>query len=204
MTTTTSTAGRFGAVKVAGSIAVVGAAVAVAGLGTFGQFTDTTEAVGAGVDTGVLSIDVSMAGSSAPMPFTSANLMPGDVVSVPMDLRNGGTVDLASVVLDSRASESSKLDTEAVHGLQLRADTCATPWAYSGASYSCPGGAVELYAGPIAAEVALTGAHSLRAGVVDHLLATVSFPTSGGNAMQDQRSTLEFVFTGTQRAAAGR
>ena len=58
-----STAGRLSAVKVAGSIAVVGAAVAVAGLGTFGGFTGSTEAVDAGVDTGVLSIDVSAAGS---------------------------------------------------------------------------------------------------------------------------------------------
>ena len=45
--------------KIVGAIAAVGAAVAVAGLGTFGGFTDTTSPVGTKVDTGVVSIDVS-------------------------------------------------------------------------------------------------------------------------------------------------
>ena len=198
------TLGRHGAVKVAGSIAVVGAAAAVAGLGTFGDFTGSTEAVDSGVDTGVLSIDVSAAGTSTPVPVTTASMLPGDVGSFPMDLRNGGDVDLSSLVLASYATESSLLDTDLVDGLQLDLDTCATAWVRSGYSYSCTGGATDLYAGPVAADVTLAGAYSLAAGQTDHLLATVSFPTTGGDALQDQQSSLEFVFTATQRDGAAR
>lgn len=200
----TSTVRGTSAVKVAGSIVVVGAAVAVAGIGTFGGFTDSTSAVDAGVDTGVLGIDVSIPGMSAPVPVSTLSMLPGDEISVPLNLRNGGDVDLSSVTLDSYATASSKLDTDAVHGLQLEIATCDTAWVRSGYDYSCAGGAVELYAGPVAAEEELAGARSLTAGQTDHLLATVSFPTTGGNAMKDQRSSLEFVFTAVQRDGGDR
>jgi hypothetical protein len=206
MTTTPRTAGRRSAGKIAGSIAVVGAAAAVAGLGTFGGFTGSTEAVDAGADTGVLSIDVTMPDGSAPPPVALPlpSLMPGDSISVPMDLRNGGDVDLSSVVMRSYATESSKLDTEAVHGLQLQLDSCATPWTGTWGSFACAGGAVELYDGRIAATTPLAAARSLAAGTTDHLLVTVAFPTTGGDDMQDQRSTFALIFDATQRDGAAR
>lgn len=195
-----------GAVRIAGSVAVVGAAAAVAGLGIFGGFTGSTEAVDAGADTGVLSVDVSFTDGSAPPPFAVPlpNMLPGDAISVPLDLRNGGDVDLGSLVLASYATESSKLDTEPVHGLQMELDSCATPWTGSWGSYSCADGSVPLYEGPIVNETALPAARSLAAGTTDHLLVTVAFPTTGGDAMQDQRSTFAFVFDAVQRDGAAR
>ncbi|WP_137160401.1 hypothetical protein [Blastococcus sp. CCUG 61487] len=200
----TSTARRVSAGRIVGSIAVVGAAAAVAGLGTFGAFTSSTEAVEAVADTGVLSIDVSIAGTSAPVPYSSFGMLPGDSGSFPMDLRNGGSVDLASLVFESRATTSSLLDTDQVNGLQLKLETCATPWSASGQNWTCSGGATELYDGPIVANSPLTGARSLQAGVVDRLLATVSFPDTNQNALQNQSSTFEFTFTGTQRDGGNR
>lgn len=199
------TLGRHGAVKVAGSIAVVGAAAAVAGLGTFGNFTGSTEAVDSGVDTGVLSIDITATDGSVPTSLPLPNLLPGDVLSVPLDLHNSGDVDLSSLVLRSYATQSSKLDTEAVHGLQLALDSCATPWSRTGpVSYSCAGGSVPLYGGRIVTESALPAARSLAAGTTDHLLATIAFPTTGGDALQDQRSSFAFVFDAVQRDGAAR
>lgn len=205
MTTKHSAAGRL-SVKVAGSVAVVGAAVAVAGLGTFGSFTGSTEAVDAAVDTGVLAIDVALADGSAPPPYAVPlpTMLPGDAISMPVNLRNGGDVDLSSVVLRSFATDSSRLDTDAVHGLQLELDSCATPWAGTSGSYSCAGGATELYTGPIAVEAELAGVRSMAAGTTDHLLATVSLPTTGGDDLQNQRSSLAFVFDATQRDGAAR
>jgi len=207
MSTHTSTGGRRSAVRIVGSIAVVGAAVAVAGLGSFGSFTGSTEAADAAVDTGVVSIDVALTDGSAPPPFAVPlpTMLPGDAIAMPLDLRNGGDVDLSSVVLASSATRSSLLDTEAVHGLQLELESCAAPWVHAGGnSFSCAGGALPLYSGRIATETALPGAHSLTAGATDHLLATISFPTSGGDALQDQTSSLQFVFTATQRDGAAR
>lgn len=204
MSTTTSTTDRRSAGKVVGSIAVVGAAAVVAGMGTFGSFTDSTSAVGAGVDTGVLSIDVSAAGTTAPVPVTTANMLPGDEVSLPLDLRNAGDVGLDWLTLDSYATASSRLDTDAVHGLQLRLDTCDSAWVRSGSDHSCADGAVTLYAGPVAVEKELTGLRSQTAGGTDHLLATVSLPATGGDAMQNQSSSLEFVLIAGQRAGEAR
>lgn len=206
MSTSTRTDGRKNAARIAGSIAVVGAAAAVAGLGTFGSFTGSTEAVDAGVDTGVLSIDVAMFDGSAPPPFALPlpDLMPGDAVSMPMELRNSGDVDLSTVSLRSEATQSSRLDTDAVHGLQLELLSCATPWTGSWGSFACAGGSVPLYDGPIVAGTALPGARSLQAGTTDHLLVTVSFPDTGGDVMQGQRSSFRFLFDAVQRHGAAR
>jgi len=205
MSTTTSTTDRRRSTgKVVGSIVVVGAAAAVAGLGTFGSFTDSTSAVDAGMDTGVLSIDVSAAGTTAPVPVTTANMLPGDVNYLPMDLRNGGDVGLSSLTLGSSAVASSRLDSDKVHGLQMTIDTSDVAWVGSGASWTCAPGARQLYTGPVVANAALPGALSLEAGKTDHLLSTVSFPTTGGDTMQNQSSSLEFVFTAAQRVGGAR
>lgn len=203
-TTTTATTRRRSSRKVVGSIAVIGAAAAVAGLGTFGEFTASTDAVDASVDTGVMDVDVTYGGTSFPVPVSTVSLLPGDEVAAPLDLRNSGDVDLSSLTLDSYATASSKLDTDAVHGLQLRLDSCDSAWVRSGDDYSCADGAGTVYAGPVAAEKELTGLRSQTAGSTDHLLATVSFPTTGGDSMQNQSSSLEFVFHAAQRAGGAR
>ena len=204
MSTSTSTTGRRSPGKVVGSIVVVGAAAAVAGLGTFGSFTDSTSAVEAGVDTGVMNVDVTYGGTSAPVPVSTVNLLPGDKVSAPLDLRNAGDVDLSSLTLNSYATKSSLLDTDVAHGLQLKMETCDSAWVPSGRDYSCAGGAVTVYTGPVVAKKELTGLRSQTAGSMDHLLATVSFPITGGDTMQNQSSSLEFVFIAAQRAGAAR
>lgn len=201
------TLGRTGAVKVAGSIAVVGAAAAVAGLGTFGNFTGSTQAVDAGVGTGVLSVDVALTDGSAPPSFPVAlpRMNPGDAMSMPLDLRNSGNVDLASLTLASTATTSSLLDRDTVHGLQLELESCATPWTRTGLdSYSCAGTAVPVYTGPIATQAQLPAARSMAAGVTDHLVATISFPTTGGDVLQGQSSAFSFVFEAVQRDGAAR
>ena len=74
----------------------------------------------------------------------------------------------------------------------------------SGVLLLAAGGAVPVYTGPVVAKKELTGLRSQTAGNTDRLLATVSFPTTGGDLMQNQRSSLEFVFTAAQRAGGAR
>ena len=202
--TTSSTARRSTAAKVVGTIGVVGAAAAVAGVGTFGGFTASSTPVGTSVDSGTLSIDVSQAGSSAPIPASTGRIMPGQSQSFPMDLRNAGDVDLSRLVMTSQASASSGLDSDPVNGLQLSVESCSVPWTGSGDDYTCAGDVVDLYAGPVILDQALVGARSTTAGGVDHLLTTLSLPDGGGNRMQGKSSTLSFVFTGTQRDGVAR
>lgn len=201
--TRTADARRVTAARLLGTAGVLGATVAIAGLGTFGAFTDSTTPVETAVDTGVVSIAVSAAGQ-ATVPYAPGGLVPGDSHRMLLDLHNDGTVPLSSVTLTGTARSSSALDADPVHGLQVRLESCSDSWDAVGGGYACAGEVTEFYAGPILLDQALDGAASLEAGGVDHLLATVSFPESAGNALQGQSSRLEFTFTGTQRTGTAR
>jgi hypothetical protein len=199
--------GRAGtARRVAGSVAVLGAAAAVAGLGTYSTFTDSTTPVNTGVATGVLSLSLTdRDGTAAIQPFPGGGLMAGDSVSQALDLVNDGTTAFGSVTMKMSATSSSILDTDTVNGLQLRLRACSVPWTGPGASWQCSGTEQTLYNGPIVVMRALTGAASLAPGGVDHLLLTASLPaTANGSGYQNQSSTLSLVFDGAQRAGAGR
>ena len=57
----------------------------------------------------------------------ATGLVPGDTVSRVVTLSNTGDQALAGIGLTTTASPSSKLDTDAVMGLQLQVDACSAP-----------------------------------------------------------------------------
>src|SRR4051794_26213018 len=190
--------------RVAGSVAVLGVAAAVAGLGTYSTFTDSTSPVNTGVATGVLSLSLQSGGTAATVPFNGGAMMAGDSVRQVLDLVNDGTTAFGSVTMKMSATSSSILDTDPDNGLQLSVVSCSTPWSGSGASWSCSGTQSAVYSGPMVMTKVLTGA-SVDPGGVDHLLLTASLPASaGGAAYQGKASTLSLAFDGVQRAGAGR
>ncbi|MGY1634926.1 hypothetical protein ACI784_24755 [Geodermatophilus sp. SYSU D01186] len=195
---------RRNGARITGSIGVVAAAAAVAGLGTFGAFTDSTTPVLTQVDTGVLSIALSEAAEEATVPFVSGGWVPGDRSQSVMDLVNDGTVAMSSVSLAVRATASSVLDGDVRDGLQLLLESCSSPWDAVGDSYTCAGEVDTFYAGPIVMDEELDGAASLASGGVDHLRATVTLPDSAGNGFQDASSAFELVFSGVQRDGVDR
>lgn len=188
--------------RAAGSVAVLGVAAAVAGLGTYSTFTDSTSPVNSGVETGVLSLSLTGGGGSvATQPFPGSALMAGDSVSQALDLVNDGTTAFGSVTMKMTATASSILDTDTTKGLQLKVRSCSVAWTGT----SCPGTADTVYTGPMVVTTALPGAASLDPAGIDHLLLTASLPASAhGSAYQGQRSTLSLTFDGVQRAGAGR
>jgi hypothetical protein len=187
--------------RVAGSVAVLGVAAAVAGLGTYSTFTDSTSPVGTQVDTGVLSLSLTSGGVAATQPFPGGALMAGDSISQALDLVNDGTTAFGSVTMKMSATSSSILDTDATNGLQLRVRSCSVPWTGPGASWHCTGVEQTLYNGPMVVTRAPTGA----AGDTDHLLLTASLPASAnGSSYQGQASTLSLTFEGVQRAGGNR
>jgi hypothetical protein len=195
---------RRTAARVVASLGVLGVTVAIAGLGTFGSFTDSTAPVESNVATGVLSINLSPAATGATVPVGTGGLMPGDSSATPFDLVNDGDVAWKSVTLTSWATTSSLLDSDPVNGLQLTVESCSTAWDAAGSSYVCGGAVRELYSGPIVMEAALEGAASLQPGRVDHLLTTISFPSAAGDAHENEVSELAFSFTAVQRDGAAR
>jgi hypothetical protein len=187
--------------RVAGSVAVLGVAAAVAGLGTYSTFTDSTSPVTTGVATGVLSLSLQSGGTAATVPFNGGAMMAGDSVTQVLDLVNDGTTAFGSVTMKMPATASTILDTDRTNGLQLEAQKCSVAWSGS----SCSGTASTLYSGPMVVTQAVGGAASLNPGGVDHLLRTASLPASAnGAAYQGKQRTVSLMFDGVQRAGAGR
>ena len=192
--------------RIGASVVVLGAAASVAGLGTFGTFTDSTTPVVSRLDTGVLSIALTEAAGTATLSlFDQGVFLAGDVESSPVDLVNDGTAPLSELRLGSVARRSSVLDTDRVDGLQLAVESCSGAWTAVDGGWACGGTTTRHYAGPIVTDVPLLGAASLAPGGTDHLLLTASLPsTATAELVEGATSSLDFVFSGAQRTGAAR
>lgn len=186
--------------------AVVGASAAIAGLGTFGTFSSSTSATQA-VSSGTVAIGLGAAGTANNrLTVGASNIAPGDTIQRQVALSDTGNIPLASIGLTTTASPSSLLDTETTNGLQLQIQSCSAAWTEAGTApaytYTCSGTATTVLASRpvIGSNIALPGLAALSPGGVDHLLVTLSLPSSATNAMQNQSSTITYTFLGTQRA----
>ncbi len=210
MATTTPLAERSTTRKVVGSLAILGTAAAVAGLGTYGNFTDSTTPLNTTVDTGTLSINLAQPGGAVAIPVSTAGFVPGDSMTRAVNLINDGGSALGSVSLTtSLSSASNALTTDAVNGLQLSIKGCTVAWTQGGTAaaptYTCSGTERSLLSGSAAPKsTALVGPASLAAGGVDHLVFSVSLPTTAGNDKQGLSATLGLTFTGVQRVGTAR
>ncbi len=192
------------------SLAVIGAAAAVAGLGTFATFTSSTSASHT-VSSGTVSIALGASGAANRLNIGASNLVPGDTVQRAADLNNNGngTADnLSSIALTTTASPSSLLDTETSNGLQMTIDKCTVAWTESASpyTYTCGGTTSTVLASRpvIGSAIALSNLSSLSTGLTDHLRVTLTLPTAATNAMQGQTSTISYNFLGTQRVAGSK
>ena len=192
--------------KVVGSLGVLGTAAAVAGMGTFGNFTDSTTPVATTIQSGTLSIDLSQPGYAVPV--TTTGFVPGDSLTRAVNLVNDGNSPLGSVTLSSAATASSVLTTDTVNGLQLTVKKCSVAWTQGGtasaATYTCAGTETLVTTGPVVNNVAISGAAALNAGGTDYLTFSISLPASADNTFQGKSASLSLTFTGTQRTGTAR
>ena len=202
----TKTTNSATARKVVGSLGVIGAAAAVAGMGTFGSFTDSTTPVNTTIQSGTLNIDLTQQGFTVPV--TTAGFVPGDSLTRAVNLVNSGNVALNSVVLGTTVATPSVLTTDTSNGLQMAVKSCSVAWTQGGtataATYTCAGTERLLASGPAVSNLNLSNPASLAAGATDYLTFSVSLPASAGNAFQGQSAALSLTFTGTQRTGTAR
>jgi spore coat-associated protein N len=200
--------GRSRARKLIASVALLGAAASIAGLGTFATFTSTTSANHT-VASGTVTIALGATGGPTNRLTVGATaLAPGDTIQRGVDLINQGSLDLASITLTTTASPTSLLDSDATNGLQMVIDRCSVAWTESGPpyTYTC-GGSTSSVLGTrpvIGSNLALSNLGSLISAATDHLRVTLTFPSGAGNSLQNQSSTITYAFTGTQRAATNK
>jgi predicted ribosomally synthesized peptide with SipW-like signal peptide len=194
--------------KLLASLAVLGAAASIAGLGTFATFTSSTSASHT-VTSGTVTIALGATGASTNrLNIGATAIAPGDTLQRSVDLINQGSLDLASVTLTTSATASSLLDTDATNGLQMVIDKCSAAWTEAGPpyTYSCSGSTSTVLAtrAVIGSSIALSNLSSLTAGSTDHLRVTLTLPGAAGNTFQNQTSTISYTFNGTQRTATNK
>jgi spore coat-associated protein N len=192
------------------SLAVISAAASIAGLGTFATFTSSTSA-SQSVSSGTVTIALGATGASTNrLTVGASNIAPGDTIQRSVDLIDSGSIDLASIALTTSATASSLLDTDATNGLQMVIDRCSNAWTEGGVApaytYTCSGATSTVLASRaiIGSNLALSNLSALTNGVTDHLRVTLTFPSAAPNSFQNQSSTVQYTFTGTQRAGTNK
>ena len=192
--------------KVVGSLGVIGAAAAVAGMGTFGSFTDSTTPVNTTINSATLDINAGPVGAT--IPVSTDGFLPGDSLTRAVNLVNNGSSPLGSVVLGTSVATPSILTTNTTSGLQMAVKSCAVAWTQGGTpdapTYACSSGEKLLASGPAVSNNNLTNAASLVPGGTDYLMFAISLPTSADNTFQGKSATLSLTFTGTQRTGTAR
>jgi len=185
--------------KVIASIALVCAAAAIAGLGTFATFTSSTSTSHT-IASGTLSLT---SGPTNRLGTGASTIAAGDSMQRAIDLNYAGSISFGSATLTTSASASSSLDTDATDGLHIAIDKCSVAWTESGPpyTYTCGGSTSSVLASSpvIGSNVALSNL-TLTAGSTDHLRVTVTLPSTAGNSLQNLSSTVDYTFTGVQRA----
>jgi hypothetical protein len=194
--------------KVVGSLAVLGTAAAVAGLGTYGNFTDSTTPMNTTVATGTLSINLTQPAGAYAVPVSVSGLVPGDSITRAVNLVNDGDLAMSSVSVVSTATAPSILTSDTTNGLQLSIKGCAVPWTQGGPAsaptYTCSSGQSTVMTGPVVANTGLTNPASLNPGGTDYLTFTISLPTTADNTFQGKSAGLSLSFTGAQRPGSAR
>jgi predicted ribosomally synthesized peptide with SipW-like signal peptide len=194
--------------KLLTSVAILGAAASIAGLGTYATFTSSASQSHT-IASGTVTIALGATGASTNrLNIGASALAPGDTIQRSVDLTNSGTLDLASITLTTTASPSSALDTDTTNGLQMVIDKCSVAWTEAGPpyTYTCGGSTSTVLASRpvIGSALALSNLTSTTAGNTDHLRVTLTLPSGAGNTLQNQSSTISYAFTGTQRAATNK
>lgn len=188
--------------KILASLALVGTAAAVAGLGTYGAFTSSTTA-SAAVNAGTMNIALGGAGGVNNLSVAADGLLPGDKMERLVTLANTGTSDLGSVVLSTTTANGSALTTDAAKGLQLTVQGCSVSWAGAAAPYSCAGIVTTALAPTSVIGVRTLGSLSaLNHGQSDNLKVIATLPSTADDSFQGLTSSIGFQFDSTQRAAA--
>ena len=198
MSTTTRASGST-ARKVVASLGILGATAAIAGLGTFGDFTSSTTPTDLTVGTGSVTISAATQGTAS---LSALDFVPGDSMTRVVNLTNDGAA-LGALNLTTTAGTMNKLVSDPVNGLQLRLESCSAPWTDAIVPV-CNGTQATISKGPAVRTIDLASSPAMTAGKTDHLAVTVSLHTTAGNDFQNLSTKLTLVFTGTQRSGTAR
>ena len=191
------------AVKLLATVALVASAGAVAGIGTFGAYTDTTTA-----DVSVASgkVSVLMNDSDQGIHVDAKNMVPGDTVVFPVSIKRAtGSVELGDLTMQTAITNQNALTS----ALRLTVDSCSQPWTVGSSTVTCGGtktnvstdGALVGNGSTTAWGQTATWVPTLNGSNGVYLRATLSLPSSAGNSTSGLTTGITWTLTGTQRTA---
>jgi spore coat-associated protein N len=178
--------------------------IGVASVGVYANFSASATASHTAASSTITLALGSTGAVTNRMTVNATGLVPGDVYYRSVDLINSGGHNLSSINLTTTASPTSLLDTDATNGLQMVLQRCSVAWTEAGSSpnftYSCSGSTTSVLAtrAVIGTTIALSNLTTATAGNTDHLLLTMTFPSTAGNTFQGLTSGLTFMFNGVQ------
>jgi predicted ribosomally synthesized peptide with SipW-like signal peptide len=180
------------------SVLLVGAIFGAAAVGSNAIFTDTASVPANAFTTG--SLDISTSPTSAFITFS--NMLPGDVVTAPLTVSNGGNVQLRYAVTSTTTENTlaAQLDLTIKSGVT----TCTNGGfgtdgtvLYGPADLGSTTG-VNVIGNP--AQGSHSGDRTLNAAANEVLCFQVSLPSSTNNTFQGLSSTATFTFNAEQVA----
>ena len=188
------------------SISLVTVAAALVGMGAFAVFTNSAT-VSQTNTTGTVTLSpISTNGTNNRLSVGASGLAAGDTVQRSVDVKNTGSLTLASVTLTTTATTSSLLDTDTTNGLQMVIDKCSVAWTETGGppyTYTCGGTTSSVLASVPVIGTNLTLSNiTLTAGTDNFVRVTLTLPSAAPNTLQGLTSVIQYAFTATQRAAA--
>ena len=194
--------------KVLLSLALLGVAAAIAGLGTYATFTSSTTPVSHTLSAGTVTIALGATGAQTNrLDVGASGIAPGDTIERSVDLVNTSSLALASVTLTTTATSSSVLDTDGTNGLQMQIDKCSQAWTEAGPpyTYTCGGTTSTVLASRavIGTDLPLSNVTLTAGGGTDHLRVKLTFP-SASTVGQGASSTISYQFTASQRAGTSK
>ncbi|MQW77800.1 hypothetical protein GHK92_18165 [Nocardioides sp. dk4132] len=201
MSTTTRPGRRRTATKVVASVALLAGAASVAGLGTFGAFTDTTTA-----DQSVATGTIDLNGPNPTLSEPVRGLVPGDWIERRVTLtRAANSEGFGSLTLTTGVSEVKGAVTDPTNGPLLVVDACSTPWVdkTGTAELICEGSRIDL----VASRSAL-GRFDLKdalpalnddAVATSYLRITLKLAETAGNEYKNASAKVKFTFDAVQR-----
>lgn len=185
--------------KILASVALVGTAAAVAGMGTFGQFSGSTDA---SQDVTAARVELNLASGTSSLVNPVAGLLPGASAERLITLENTGDVRLPAITLATDSTLDTLLTTRRTDGLQLKVESCTVPWTVvnNGVDTCGEGQAVLLGepATPVIVAGSALGTLAMEPATSAYLKITTSLPTAAGDEFQGLTDSITFTFKGTQ------
>lgn len=198
-----TTTARRNTAKIFATVALVASAGAVAGIGTYGAYTDTTTA---DVNVGSAKVSVLMNDNDQGIHVDAKGMVPGDKVVFPVSVkRAAGSAELGDVTLQTTITDQNALTA----ALRLTVDSCSKAWTVSGSAVTCSGTTTNVSTdGGLVGNGATSAwgetaswVPNLNSNTPIYLRATLTLPSSAGNSTAGLTTGVTWTLTGTQRTA---